>query len=118
MPRREAIVNFALVGAATVGVAAIISGCVAGDVPEVSADDPQLVTGRDVYAKQCARCHGADGGGGIGKKLNDGSATTKYPDPAAMVELMVDGQGQMPSFAKTLTPAEIDAVIRYVREVL
>jgi len=104
--------------ALTVVIAAFVTACVASNVPEVSSDDPQLVTGRGVYAEQCARCHGADGGGGIGKKLSDGSYAESYPDSGSMAELITDGKEQMPSFAKTLTPEEIDAVIRYVREVL
>jgi len=95
----------------------------AGDVPEVPVGpggtlDAELVLGRDIYERRCANCHGADGGGGTGPKLADGRVVEQYPDPADQRALILDGRNAMPSFDGRLTSGEIDAVVRYTREVL
>lgn len=93
--------------------------------------DPELALGRDVYAANCAACHGAGGGGGTGRPLNE--VLTVFPDPAAHVAWVVegspaagepygegrvsqsDGYGPMPGFGNSLSEEEIAAVVRYER---
>jgi cytochrome c len=41
--------------------------------------------GRDVYAAQCASCHGARGEGGLGDKLTGGNGTLATPAPVKTV---------------------------------
>ncbi len=93
------------------------AGCV-GASPEVSGDDPELVTGRDIYSRSCASCHGSAGQGGRGDRLNGGAVLEAYPDPAGQGELIAQGRNSMPAFTGKLSPDEIDAVVRYTREVL
>ena len=76
-----------------------------------------LVQGRDVYSARCRSCHGSTGGGGTGPRLA-GTVEQLYPDVADQVEVVRDGRRSMPSFGGTLTDAEIEAVVRYTREVL
>ena len=99
-----------------------------------------------IYAAQCAGCHGAAGGGGVGRPLTDGELLNTFPDiarPAASSSgLGSDGVGpagtvygdpnreggphaslsyngnKMPTFDGSLTQAELLAVVRYEREVL
>ncbi len=96
----------------------LAAACGGADVPEVPADDAQLVTGRLVYANNCAPCHGASGGGGVGAKLSGGKLVEQMPDPADQHLLIANGKGQMPAFDEKLSSAEIDAVIRYTREII
>jgi mono/diheme cytochrome c family protein len=79
--------------------------------------DVDLAAGRAVWVDSCARCHGPAGKGGAGPKLA-GVVTAKFPDPAAEVDVIRKGRGGMPSFGDRLTPQQIDAVVRYTREVL
>jgi len=101
-----------------------LAGAACSDSPDVplgsdGEPDPELVVGRDVYSIKCATCHGAEGQGGRGKRLNSGQAEAQYPDPADMEDVVSNGKGSgMPSFSDELTDAEIAAVVRYVREVL
>lgn len=114
-PRRLA----GLVLAAMVSVAAC-----GGQAPEVplgpdGEPDPVLSLGREVYGARCSTCHGSEGQGGRGKKLNDGRAPAAYPDPADLVAVVVEGKGSgMPSFGNVLETDEIEAVAQYVLEVL
>jgi mono/diheme cytochrome c family protein len=68
-------------------------------------------SGRQVFTRNCARCHGADANG------NKGPALTGRSLNQDEIEEMV-GAGQpprMPAFEKRLSSAEITAVAAYVR---
>ena len=80
--------------------------------------DQELVLGRDVYKRRCANCHGAAGGGGTGPQLSDGAVAEQYPDPVDQRAIIADGRNAMPSFSGSLSTTELDAVVRYTREVL
>src|SRR6201986_1029694 len=41
--------------------------------------------GREVFAQQCAACHGDKGGGGVGERLAGGQGTTATPKPIKTV---------------------------------
>lgn len=88
----------------------------APELPEGA--DADLVEGRDVWQARCATCHGPDGGGGTGPRLNEGRVLDRYPDPADQATIIENGKGNMPSFSSVLTEEQIDAVIRYTREIL
>jgi len=110
-------------GGAAAIVAALALGACASESPDVptAADgtaDPELVSGREIYAAQCASCHGASGGGGVGPALSDGRVEQAYPDIADQIDLVTNGRGSMPAYDGRLSPAEIEAVVRYTREVL
>ena len=101
----------------------LASGACAGESPEVplgpdGTPDAVLTMGRDVYSRRCANCHGAGGGGGTGPELSDGQVIIAYPDPADQRLLIANGRNAMPSFSGSLSGAELDAVVRYTREVL
>lgn len=96
----------------------LAAACGGADVPEAPADDAQLVAGRLVYANNCAPCHGASGGGGVGAKLSGGKLVEQIPDPADQRLLVENGRNQMPGFSEKLSAEEIDAVVRYTREII
>ena len=113
-----------LVRAATVMIASclLVASC-AGESPEVPVGpdgnpDPVLVLGRDVYSDRCANCHANDGSGERGPQISDGATLEEYPELSDMVELLRVGEGAMPGFDGSLDDAELEAVARYVREVL
>lgn len=70
--------------------------------------------GKDLFATNCSGCHGLTGEGGHnGPKLNG----IKLTD--AQIEKQIEnGGGAMPAFKKTLTPAEISALTKYVHDVI
>jgi mono/diheme cytochrome c family protein len=71
--------------------------------------------GAELYSANCARCHGGDGGGGIGPQLSDGQVVDAFPDVEGEIEVVTDGRGSMPSFGDRLSAAEIEQVVEYTR---
>ncbi len=102
----------------------LAAGCGSDPSPEVEVGpdgtpDPVLVAGREVYVDRCASCHDADGSGtGDGPRLNQGRLLQEYPDPSGAVAVVSEGKNRMPGFGGLLTSGEIDAVLRYINEVL
>ncbi len=105
----------AVLGVVAAGALAV--GC-AGEPPEVTVDDPELVTGRAIYGASCASCHGADGGGGVGSRLDGASLIEAYPDIADQMDVVTNGRNRMPAFIGRLDDEQLRAVVRYTREVL
>jgi mono/diheme cytochrome c family protein len=72
-------------------------------------------SGAEIYAANCATCHGSDGGGGTGPQLSDGAVVEAYPDPVDEAIVVNDGMNNMPGFEGRLTPEEIAAVVEFTR---
>jgi mono/diheme cytochrome c family protein len=62
--------------AATCGVLLVLvtaAGCGGDDGGTAQSQDEQVAAGQDVYAAECARCHGEQGEGGTGPQVIGGS---------------------------------------------
>jgi len=71
--------------------------------------------GATLYSTRCASCHGADGGGSFGPALGGGVAVGRFPNAEDQITVVSQGRGSMPSFADSLTPEQIAAVVEYTR---
>ena len=76
--------------------------------------------GAALYKAKCAMCHGPDGAGQttMGKNLKLralGSAEVQKQTDAELVKWIADGKGKMPAYKGKLTPADIDAVVAFIR---
>jgi len=84
----------------------------------VAAADPEL--GKKVYEKKCASCHGADGKSNakmeqtLKVKIPVLAGAVLKPDPE-LLKLVSEGKKPMPSFGKSLSKDEIDAVVQYAK---
>ena len=100
-----------------------------------SNEEGPIAAGGEVY-NQCAACHGAGGGGGVGYQLNEGEVLKTFPDVESHVAWVVNGssaagtpygdpmreggqrlaqnQGVMPGFA-ALESLQILEVVLYER---
>ncbi len=99
-----------------------------GTVPQPSptlqaASTPPRADGAEVYADNCARCHGANGEGVSNNFPNLAGNQSLWDGPANNIIGMVVGgfvpwhpdQSSMPSFRNTLSDDQIAAVANYVR---
>ena len=76
--------------------------------------------GAAIYKAKRARCHGPDGAGqtpmGKNMKLRAlGSAEVQKQTDAELVKWIADGRGKMPAYKGKLTPADIDALVAFIR---
>lgn len=70
-----------------------------------------------LYTKHCAKCHLEDGKG------LESLSPPNFTDPkwqsahtdAAIAKGIRDGKGTMPGFKDTLTPAQINALVKHIR---
>ena len=130
--RRPRVPKFAIPVLATLPVWALLY---AGTLTKPSGPaDPELALGQQVYAANCASCHGSGGEGGTGRPLGDVMKTfpnkadhilwvhlgspepgTPYGDPSLNRKA---GQGgyttPMPAFKGKLSDAQIAAVAKFV----
>ncbi len=108
-----------------VGTLEAPSGAVAGPLAE----------GAEIYEVQCAACHGAGGGGGVGPALTNGEVINTFSAWQDQVDWIVNGSpaagtpygdtdreggqriaaGGMPAFGESLSASEILAVVLYER---
>lgn len=76
--------------------------------------------GADIYTKNCARCHGSDGRAHTAKgrqvEAADLTSSDWEPDEAKDIRTITKGKGQMPSFKRTLSAADIRAVVLYIQK--
>jgi mono/diheme cytochrome c family protein len=107
---------------------------------KTTTTDP-IALGRAVYANNCSTCHGAAGEGGVGPALHGGQSALTFPNVADQIAWVNSGSmglkpnqpygsptrtgGQhkaakddMPAFAGTLTPAQIQDVVAFERSAL
>lgn len=92
----------------------MVSSC-AQEVPLPDNADPELRSGSEVFRQKCASCHGVDGGGALGPSLQAIDERLELEEQRAV---LLAGRKAMPSFANTLSDTDIDAVLRYTREIL
>lgn len=81
----------------------------------LAADPAQVELGRATYTTNCAACHAADGGGGIGPNLTD-AWWLHGPTPMDILRVINDGVAAkgMPPWGKVLQPEPLLAVTAYV----
>lgn len=90
----------------------------AQDQPGSTPSSPEISNeGKQVYEQICQACHMADakGGGGAGAAIPALADNKNLADPKFMINILLNGRGGMPWFSDMLTPAQMAAVITYVR---
>jgi mono/diheme cytochrome c family protein len=82
---------------------------------QVGGED-QHAEGLAVYNSTCTFCHQADGQGVEGSfPPLAGSDFVTQEDPTGVIQTVLHGRGQMPSFGDRLSDEEIAAVVSYIR---
>jgi ubiquinol-cytochrome c reductase cytochrome b subunit len=83
-------------------------------VAYVKGRSPLEIHGELVFQnKQCRNCHALGGEGGRRGPALDDVATRLTPDQ--MVRQVIQGSGNMPAYGKKLTPAEVEALVAFMR---
>lgn len=98
------------------GARARLTGAESASAPAAQGEQLQVaLSGEQLFAANCAVCHGVAGQGGNGPRLV-GNARAR--NEANVRDAVQFGRGMMPGFGAQLSEAELEAVSRYVLEVL
>ena len=101
------------------GIVTFVALCSSNNPVTVKVAAGTLRGGAEIYAQSCARCHGADGRARTakGKQVgaSDFTSSEWEPDVERDTRIVTKGKGSMPSFKRKLTPADIAAVVAYIR---
>ena len=80
----------------------------------------QVMQGRELYAANCATCHGANGAGyaqaGVPAPALNGTMHAWHHPDAQIAGFIRNGVRQMPAVGADWTDEEIDAVLSYVKQ--
>lgn len=97
----------------------------AGFTVAVAQAKPKPASTREVFETNCARCHGADGGGDtpLGQTYKSPDFTdgewwkknSEITNTRSLISIVTNGKGGMPAFGKKLKTAEIKSLVSYVR---
>jgi mono/diheme cytochrome c family protein len=82
-----------------------------GKPPQQVVDAGDAAKGKQVFADNCAACHGGDGGGGTGPQLR---GQDQYTDAETVVDQVRGGGGGMPAFGDRLSEQELADVSAFV----
>lgn len=107
--------------ATALGAASLLAGVTfaarAQDAPGGVTSLQVANEGKQVYEQICQACHMADakGGGSAGAMIPALADNPRLKDPNYPIVILLKGRGGMPWFSDMLTPAQMAAVITYVR---
>ena len=76
---------------------------------------PEAQVAADLFADNCAGCHGADGSGVSGPSLQGIEDRLTVEDQTAVI---TNGRGGMPAWQGRLTDTQNQLLVRFTREVL
>jgi mono/diheme cytochrome c family protein len=86
-------------------------------VTALAAPPDQATQGR--FNQTCASCHGKNGSATpVGKSLNApdlGSAAVQNKPDTELRQIISDGKNNMPPFKSSLSEAQIDSLVAYIR---
>ena len=69
-----------------------------------------------IYNAKCTACHGKDGKGtSTGKKMGAPSIASLKDGEAEIAAVIANGKGKMTAYKGKLSPEEIDALAKYVK---
>jgi mono/diheme cytochrome c family protein len=105
-------------------LAAFAASCSGLNAATSLASEPGTLATPDatqLYAKNCASCHGKDGRAKTlkgklkhARNLSDGEWQEKVSDERIFNSIM-NGKGKMPAYAKKLSQGQIESLVTYVR---
>jgi mono/diheme cytochrome c family protein len=78
--------------------------------------DGRLAFGKEIYLRECARCHMTDGSGVAGVYPNlAGDPIVRLDSPEPTIAIVLGGREAMPGFENQLPVQELAAVMTYIR---
>lgn len=89
-------------------VSLFLAGCASNQAADILALEGDATAGETLFADNCASCHGADATGGTGPDL----VAEGFDEDG--VNIILDGEEDMPSFSADLSDQDIADIIAWV----
>ena len=109
-----------LIAFTSFGAWALTTGTAVGQTKKADNKDDKKQAVRDLYLRNCARCHDADGksqsplGQSLGAPDLTGNEVQKM-SRKSIVKVITNGEEEMPAFGKKISKTDIKALAEYVR---
>jgi mono/diheme cytochrome c family protein len=110
IPATIALVAFVLTSSARIYNTNLHGAAVSQPATNSPPAKAVAISGRTLFLRNCAHCHGADAHGDEGPDLHN----LGWTDHEIATRIRKGKAGQMTAFAGKLQPAEIDALVAYV----
>lgn len=99
---------------------ALFYGASAQGQPEAATSQGDVVRGKTLFVRNCAGCHGPEGGGDGYRLLGPDPANLTAPSikkksDAALLKTIHDGKPNMPAWKGNLSESQSRDVLAYVR---
>lgn len=106
-----------VVAFAAFGVFALTSLPKTNAASEKTPDADAALAPKELYIRNCARCHGVDGKSQteVGRSTDAPDLTDVRPSLKKSVRVITNGDGEMPAFGKRMKKSEILALAKYIR---
>lgn len=101
--------NALMIGVALLSLV-VVSACGDSRAETIAALDGDSSAGATVFEQNCQGCHGANAAGGSGPNL-----AGEADEPEEVINTILHGDGEMPSFEQTLTDQEIADVVAFLQ---
>jgi mono/diheme cytochrome c family protein len=99
--------------------AAILAGILTSAAPAARAGNAPAPDGAQLFSLNCVVCHGEDGKGTeTGKALKAAdlaSEAVQKQTNAMLAQVVSEGKNNMPPFMSTLSKADVQSLVTYVR---
>ena len=109
---------------AVLGAAGLLAGCGGGTTTSSPSTAPPTSTAPSptatidapaIFAANCAACHGANRQGFVGPELTAAALQSRGRTDDYIRDTITNGRNGMPTWKGKLTPAQIEALIRFLR---
>lgn len=91
---------------------AACGGATTEDLAAITSLTGTAESGKTLYVRECATCHGADGKSGT-ERRNITDEAKSNPDGA--VRVMLDGEDDMPGYLGTLSSQDLADILAYLK---
>jgi len=95
--------------------ATILAGCRGGGAPTPTPTPTPAINAAAIFQQRCSPCHGTNREGVVGPSLIAAALQARGRSDEYIRETITNGRGGMTAWKGTLSSAEIEALIRFLR---
>jgi len=87
-------------------------------ISTLEAEENNVSKGHEVFMQKCMGCHGESGNGQLPGQPNFNKGDAFFKSDSALIDVIREGRGVMPSFDGLLSEEDIRNVVAYIKAFL